>query len=292
MKVLIIGGEGQLGNSLAKVVKNEKFAQFQITTIEQLDLSKEENIQSYFEEHSFDYVVNCTAYTAVDKAETERTTARLINAKAIQWIGRYAKLQEAGVIHVSTDYVFSGESNLPLTTKETVNPKSIYGVTKAEGEHLLRQENPKSIIIRTSWLYSEFGSNFLKTMLKLGSEKEEIKVVYDQVGAPTYATDLAQAIVQILKTVATDPEQFMPGVYHYSNEGVCSWYDFAQMIFKIAKIKKCKIEAVLSSEFPTVAKRPAYSVLDKSKIKNQYNLKIPYWVNSLEKCIKEISKTK
>ncbi|HLW08429.1 MAG TPA: dTDP-4-dehydrorhamnose reductase [Marinilabiliaceae bacterium] len=291
MKILIIGGEGQLGNSLTKLSKNESFAQFQTTTIDQLDLSKEENIEIFFEKQSFDYVVNCTAYTAVDKAENDQVTARLINAKAIQWIGRYAKLKGAGVIHISTDYVFSGESNLPLTTKDIVNPNSVYGITKAEGEQLLMQENKNSIIIRTSWLYSEYGSNFLKTMLKLGAEKEEIKVVFDQIGTPTYASDLASAILHILKTVALDSTHFVPDVYHYSNEGVCSWYDFAQMIFKLAKLK-CKIEAVRSDLFPTIAKRPAYSVMDKAKIKKQFNIAIPFWVDSLEKCLKEMNELK
>lgn len=291
MKILIIGGEGQLGNSLTKLSKNESFAQFQTTTIDQLDLSKEENIEIFFEKQSFDYVVNCTAYTAVDKAENDQVTARLINAKAIQWIGRYAKLKGAGVIHISTDYVFSGESNLPLTTKDIVNPNSVYGITKAEGEQLLMQENKNSIIIRTSWLYSEYGSNFLKTMLKLGAEKEEIKVVFDQIGTPTYASDLASAILHILKTVALDSTHFVPDVYHYSNEGVCSWYDFAQMIFKLAKVN-CKIEAVRSDLFPTIAKRPAYSVMDKAKIKKQFNIAIPFWVDSLEKCLKEMNELK
>ncbi len=291
MKILIIGGEGQLGNSLTKLSKNESFAQFQTTTIDQLDLSKEENIEIFFEKQSFDYVVNCTAYTAVDKAENDQVTARLINAKAIQWIGRYAKLKGAGVIHISTDYVFSGESNLPLTTKDIVNPNSVYGITKAEGEQLLMKENKNSIIIRTSWLYSEYGSNFLKTMLKLGAEKEEIKVVFDQIGTPTYASDLASAILHILKTVALDSTHFVPDVYHYSNEGVCSWYDFAQMIFKLAKVN-CKIEAVRSDLFPTIAKRPAYSVMDKAKIKKQFNIAIPFWVDSLEKCLKEMNELK
>ena len=291
MKVLIIGGEGQLGSSLKKLIKEEDFAQFQITTIDQLDVSIEDNIEEFFEENDFSYVVNCTAYTAVDKAENDQVTARLINAKAIQWIGRYAKLKEARVIHISTDYVFRGEGNLPLTTKDTVNPNSAYGRTKAEGEHLLMQENENSIVIRTSWLYSEYGSNFLKTMLQLGAEKEEIKVVYDQVGTPTYASDLGAAILHILKASASDPTLFLPGVYHYSNEGVCSWYDFAQMIFKLANLN-CKIEAVRSDLFPTVAKRPAYSVMDKTKIKKQFSLEIPFWVDSLEKCLKEINNLK
>lgn len=291
MKILIIGGEGQLGSSLTKLIENENFAQFQITTIAQLDLSKEENIESFFKGNNFDYVVNCTAYTAVDKAENDQVTARLINAKAIQWIGRYAKLKKAGVIHISTDYVFSGESNLPLTTKDTVNPNSVYGLTKAEGEHLLMQENEKSVIIRTSWLYSEYGNNFLKTMLKLGAEKDEIKVVFDQIGTPTYASDLASTILQILKTVTSDSNLFAPGIYHYSNEGVCSWYDFAQMIFKLANLN-CKIEAVSSDQFPTLAKRPAYSVMDKTKIKKQFNISIPFWIDSLEKCLKEINALK
>jgi len=287
MKVLIIGGEGQLGSSLKQQIQNETFAQFEITTMNELDLSKEDNIKEFFEHTDFNYVVNCTAYTAVDKAESDRVTARLINAKAIQWIGRHAAAKKAGVIHVSTDYVFSGEGNTPLSTREPVSPTSVYGTTKAEGEQLLAMENSQSIIIRTSWLYSEYGNNFMKTMLRLGSEKESINVVYDQIGTPTYAGDLAAAILHILRKTAADAQNFVPGIYHYSNEGVCSWYDFASMIFKIKGLK-CFINPVLSDAFPSVAKRPVYSVMDKKKIREQFGLTIPFWVNSLENCIKNL----
>lgn len=288
MKVLIIGGEGQLGSSLTKLAQHEDFATFKTTTIDQLDLSKEKNIELFFEKNPFDFVVNCTAYTAVDKAESEKTIARLINAKAVQWIGRHSKPQNAKVIHISTDYVYSGESNTPISSKDIIAPKSVYGMTKAEGEQLLFQENIDSIVIRTSWLYSEYGNNFVKTMLKLGREKESLKVVYDQVGTPTYAEDLAVAILQILKSAKEDISTFVPGIYNFSNEGVCSWYDFSKMIFKLSNIN-VNVEPVFSDEFPTVAKRPSYSVLNKEKIKKQFNLKIPFWVDSLEKCLSNLN---
>ncbi len=284
MKVLIIGGEGQLGSSLRKLVQTENFATFHITQIEDLDLSEERNIELFFSENTFDYVVNCSAYTAVDKAESDQITARLINARAVQWIGRYSKLQNAKVIHISTDYVYGGESNAPISTKENIEPKSVYGMTKAEGEQLLLQENSDSLIIRTSWLYSEFGNNFVKTMLKLGREQKSIKVVYDQVGTPTYASDLAETILNILKSAKEEKETFVPGIYNYSNEGVCSWYDFSKMIFKLSEIK-VEVSPIFSDEFPTVAKRPSYSVLDKNKIKKQFHIEIPFWVDSLEKCL-------
>ena len=288
MEILIIGGEGQLGTSLSNLVSKETFANFTVTKIEDLDLSKEENIKSYFESKDFNYIINCTAYTAVDNAESDHDTARLINARAVQWIGRHAHNIGAKVIHISTDYVYDGENNRPITTKELINPTSTYGRTKAEGEQLLVQENRDSIIIRTSWLYSEYGNNFVKTMLKLGSERDELKVVYDQIGTPTYAEDLALAIIHILKRAKEDEAKFIPGTYHFSNEGVCSWYDFAKMIFKLSDIN-IYVEPVFSNEFPTVAKRPHYSVLDKSKIKNNFGITIPFWVDSLEKCLKNIN---
>lgn len=289
MDILIIGGEGQLGTSLSNLVSKETFANFTITQLEDLDLSKEENIKSYFSTNTFKYIVNCTAYTAVDNAESDHDTARLINARAVQWIGRHAQNIGAKVIHISTDYVFNGENNTPITTKEPINPTSIYGRTKAEGEQLLLQENRDSIIIRTSWLYSEYGNNFVKTMLKLGKEREKLSVVFDQIGTPTYANDLATAIIQILKKAVNNESDFIPGIYHYSNEGVCSWFDFAKMIFKISNIN-IAVEPVFSKEFPTVAKRPAYSVLDKSKLKNTFGIEIPFWIDSLEKCLSNINK--
>lgn len=285
MKVLIIGGEGQLGTALNNLTSSQTFASFDITTIELLDLSQEENIRTFFAGKKYNFIVNCSAYTAVDKAETDRDTAYLLNALAPKWIGKYAAQMNAGVIHVSTDYVFDGTANTPLTPDMPVNPVSEYGKSKLEGELLLMAENPHSIIIRTAWLYSPYGQNFMKTMLRLANERDELKVVYDQVGSPTSATDLAAAIMTILRMASENKETFRPGIYHYANEGVCSWYDFATMIFKLTGIS-CKVNAVRSDAYPTPARRPAYSVMDKRKIKEQFGLKIPYWVDSLEAVIK------
>lgn len=288
MKILIVGGEGQLGSSLSALSETTEFAEFETTTINQLDLSKEENIKNYLTATHFDYIINCSAYTAVDKAETDKQTARLINALAPQWLARYAFEKGAGIIHISTDYVFDGTGNLPLTPEMPAHPDTVYGETKLEGELLVVQENPKHIIIRTSWLYSPYGSNFVKTMLAQASKKKEVRVVYDQVGTPTLAADLAGAILQILEQVKEKPSLFAPGIYHYSNLGVCSWFDFAQMIFRFSSLP-VEVHPVRSSAYITAAHRPPYSVMDTYKIRHQFNLEIPYWTDSLKKCLKELS---
>jgi dTDP-4-dehydrorhamnose reductase len=288
MKILIVGGEGQLGSSLSALSKKKEFAEFEITSIDQLDLSNEENIKNYLTGTNFDYLVNCTAYTAVDKAETDKDTARLINALAPQWLARYAFQKGAGIIHISTDYVFDGTGNQPLTPEMPTRPDTVYGETKLEGELLVAQENPKHIIIRTSWLYSPFGNNFVKTMLTQAAKRPEVRVVYDQVGTPTLAADLAAAILQILEQVMEKKSMFVPGIYHYSNLGVCSWFDFAQMIFRFSHLP-VNVKPVRSSAFITAAHRPSYSVMDTYKIRHQFNLEIPYWTDSLKKCLKEMS---
>jgi len=288
MQILIIGGEGQLGSSFKELIKNNDFANFKITTIDQLDLSQEENIENYLSSTDFDYIINCTAYTAVDKAETDISTAHLINALAPQWLAKYAAKKKAGIIHISTDYVFDGTGNMPLTPETKTNPNSVYGKTKLEGEKLVSQENDKHIIIRTSWLYSPYGNNFVKTMLAQAEKKSEVNVVYDQIGTPTLASDLAYAILSILKQVKENKTMFIPGIYHYSNLGICSWFDFAQMIFKFSNLP-IKVNPIRSSEFKTAANRPAYSVMDSSKLRDTFNIEIPYWTDSLKKCLKILS---
>ena len=288
MQILIVGGEGQLGSSLSALSKKTKFAEFEITTISQLDLSREENVRDYLAATSFDYIINCSAYTAVDKAEIDKNTARLINALAPQWLAKYAYIKGAGIIHISTDYVFDGTGNLPLTPEMPAQPDTVYGETKLEGEKLVALENPNHIIIRTSWLYSSYGNNFVKTMLTQAAKKPEVKVVYDQVGTPTLAADLAAAILRILEQVKENESLFVPGIYHYSNLGVCSWFDFAQMIFRLSDLN-VKVLPVRSSAYITAAHRPAYSVMDTYKIRNQFNLEIPYWADSLKKCLQETS---
>lgn len=289
MKILVTGAYGQLGNELKELATNYPHWEFLFTDVDSLDITNEQEVDVFFSENKPVFLVNCAAYTAVDKAETEKHAALKVNASAPGILAGAAKKQKAGFIHISTDYVFDGRTFKPYEEIDSVNPESGYGKTKLAGEHSIRGVNPNALIIRTSWLYSAFGNNFVKTMLKLGQEREMLKVVYDQVGTPTYAPDLAQSILTIIEIYQNQPEKFVPGIYHYSNEGVASWYDFAKAIFELAQIN-CKVLPVLSEEFPTAAKRPHYSVLNKSKIKATFNLEIPYWKESLKICINKLQK--
>ncbi|MBW6535026.1 MAG: dTDP-4-dehydrorhamnose reductase [Mariniphaga sp.] len=287
MKILITGAYGQLGNELKELSVNYPEWQFLFTDVDSLDITNEREVEVFFLENDPDFVVNCAAYTAVDKAESDEETTRKVNALAPEILARAAKQQNAGFIHISTDYVFNGNSFLPYTENNPVQPLGVYGKTKHDGEMRSLDSNPKTIIIRTSWLYSSYGNNFVKTMLRLGKEREMLKVVFDQIGTPTFAGDLAKAILHIIKFYKDDPEKYSPGIYHFSNEGVASWYDFAKAIFELALIN-CKVLPVLTEEFPTAAKRPNYSVLNKSKIKATFNLEIPYWKDSLKICINKL----
>lgn len=290
MKILVTGAYGQLGNELK--VLSEQFSehQFVFTDADSLDITEENQVRNFFEKEKPEFAINCAAYTAVDKAETEIKVAHNINASAPGLLAKVTKQFKAGYIHISTDYVFNGQTYIPYSEVDPVQPESVYGKTKLAGEHLIKSGNPKAIIIRTSWLYSSFGNNFVKTMLKLGKERDMIKVVFDQIGTPTYAADLAKAVLSIASVYEKEPENFKPGIYHYSNEGVASWYDFAKSIFEISGLN-CNVLPVLSDEFPTPAKRPHYSVLNKSKIKSTFNLEIPYWKDSLELCLNKLQKT-
>lgn len=293
MKVLIIGKEGQLGSTLLELAQKETFAQFDYTGFNDLDITSEESIQTILNEKKPDFIINCTAFTAVVNAEFETDQARQVNALGPLYIGKHAAAIGAGVIHISTDYVFDGSANTPLTPEMKAIPLSSYGKTKLEGEQFLFKENSKSIVIRTSWLYSPYGQNFFKTMLSLGTKQDEVNVVYDQVGTPTYALDLAEVILHILKITNSNAKAFKPGIYHYSNEGVCSWFDFAKMIYRIAGIT-CNVNPVRTDVLKSIAPRPAYSVLDKTAIKKHFGVTIPYWTDSLEACIKatELNKLK
>ncbi len=284
MKILITGAYGQLGNEI-KELENE-FSEFDFifTDADTLDITDEEAVSSFFLEHKPDFVINCAAYTAVDKAEEDHILAEKINTLAPRILGTYSYQIRAKLIHISTDYVFDGNNCTPYSELDAVNPQGVYGKTKLLGELNCLKENPSTVVIRTSWLYSGFGNNFVKTMLRLGEERESLKVVFDQLGTPTYATDLARVILSIIKSLSKTPGDFFPGVYHYSNEGVASWYDFAKAIFQIKNIQ-CKVNPVLSDQFPTPAKRPHFSVLNKSKIKDRFGIEIPYWKDSLKKCI-------
>jgi dTDP-4-dehydrorhamnose reductase len=287
MKILITGAYGQLGNEINCLTDKYPEWQFLFTDVDSLDITNESALEIWFQNNKPKYVVNCAAYTAVDKAETDIETANKVNALAPKLLGKFSKKFDAKLIHISTDYVFDGEAFTPYSEETEVNPKSIYGETKLKGEQNCFEENPESVIIRTSWLYSTFGNNFVKTMLRLARERDKLNVVYDQIGTPTYAADLANAILSVIQISEGEPEKFVPGIYHYSNEGVASWYDFAKAIFEISGVN-CTVLPVRSVEFPTPAKRPNYSVLDKAKIKNKFGITIPYWRDSLKICIERL----
>ena len=279
MNVLITGANGQLGNEMRVVAKQYTEVDFVFTDVEELNICNADEVNSFVKNFQPDYIVNCAAYTAVDKAENDIDLCRAINCDAVKNLGIAAQKYKAKVIHVSTDYVFDGTSNTPYTETMPTNPQTIYGKTKLEGEKALLSVCNTSFIIRTSWLYSSFGNNFVKTMLRLGNERDSINVVFDQVGTPTYAADLANAIWEIITSKSTDY-----GVYHFSNEGVCSWYDFTTAIFRLTNTN-CQVFPIESSEYPTKTPRPLYSVLNKRKIKSTFAVSIPHWEVSLQKCL-------
>ncbi len=287
MNILVTGGNGQLGSELKELELKFPKYNFYFSDIDTLDITNEAEVLSFMEKIQPDFVVNCAAYTAVDKAETEAEMAWQVNAVAPGILGRASKTVGARIIHVSTDYVFSGNRNQPYSEDEKTDPTSVYGTTKLQGELNCVKENRDAVIVRTSWLYSEFGNNFVNTMLRFGKERDFVKVVFDQVGTPTYAGDLAIAILTIIEKCDSKPESFVPGVYHYSNEGAISWYDFAKAIFELKEID-CDVFPIFSKEFPTPVKRPAYSVLNKSKIKDIFEISIPYWKDSLRVCLNNI----
>ncbi|NLJ44401.1 MAG: dTDP-4-dehydrorhamnose reductase [Bacteroidales bacterium] len=282
--ILITGSDGQLGNELKLSSKNYSGYEFVFTDIDTLDVTDREALNETIKRTEPDWIINCVAYNFVDKAETDQENAFRINSVAPGNIAEAIKGTDCKLIHVSTDYVFDGSSAFPYNENSVTNPQSAYGRSKLEGEkNALR--HPYTMIIRTAWLYSSFGNNFLKTILRLSSEKESLPVVFDQTGTPTYAADLADAILTIISKVIRNQSVFTAGIYHFSNEGVCSWYDFATEIVN-EKGSKCRIIPILSKDFHSVAKRPAYSVLDKSKIKETYGLEIPHWREGLQRCMK------
>ena len=283
-RVLITGANGQLGSEMRKlgaVSPNE----YIFTDVAELDITNREAVMTFVAENNINIIVNCAAYTNVDKAEDDEATAELINATAVRNLAEAVKAVDGTLFHVSTDYVFGAEGNTPRTEDMPTNPLGVYGVTKFHGEQAIAEVGAKALIFRTAWLYSEFGNNFLKTMLRLTAEKESLNVVFDQVGTPTYAGDLAMTIFSIIEG---DYYAGNEGVYHFSNEGVCSWYDFAQEIATVMRHDKCKINPCHSSEFPSKVTRPPYSVLDKTKIKKTFGVDIPHWRESMIYCLKRI----
>jgi len=242
-----------------------------------LNITDRSAVSDFVAKYAIDLIVNCAAYTNVDKAEDDEATATKINAEALSVLGS----QGVKVIHISTDYVFSGDEHVPCRETDPVAPRTVYGRTKYEGEKRLLAECPEAVILRTAWLYSEFGNNFVKTMIRLGQEKEQLGVVFDQIGTPTYAADLAQAIFTVIETSV-----WHPGIYHFTNEGVCSWYDFTLAIHELAGITKCQVRPILSEEYQYKTPRPHYSVLDKSKFKKTFDVTIPHWMDGLRRCMR------
>jgi len=280
LNILVTGSRGQLGSEIYELSHGYPNTCF-FTDKEELDITDEKALSQYIEHNAINAIINCAAYTAVDKAESDEVLADKINHLAVQYLATIAKEHNIKLIHISTDYVFDGTNYRPYLETDTTNPQSAYGKTKLLGENaLLHVKLPNSIIIRTSWVYSSYGANFVKTMLRLGKEKESLGVIFDQVGTPTYAKDLAKAILEILPKINNTQTE----IYNYSNEGVASWYDFAQEIMKMAKLT-CKVNPIETSQYPTPAKRPHYSLLNKSKIKNEYTIEIPYWKDSLKACL-------
>lgn len=272
---LITGCNGQLGNCLSELLPDAI-----CTDVNNLDITNENAVSKFIKNNNVDLIINCAAYTAVDKAQNDYLTAKKINVDGPKNLAKTG----AKIIHISTDYVFDGRSHIPYTPDMQTNPLSVYGKTKRDGETAIAENSDNYVIIRTAWLYSEYGNNFVKTMRKLGTERDNISVVADQIGTPTYAYDLAQTIVKIIPKIT--PEKF--GIYHYTNMGVCSWYDFASEIMELSSIK-CKVNPIKSVQYTTPAPRPFYSVLDKSKIQDSFNIEIPHWKDSLRRCINKLN---
>lgn len=284
MNILVTGANGQLGNEM-RIVSQGSSDSYIFTDVDELDITNRDAVMDFVRDNNIKVVVNCAAYTNVDKAEDDEKTAELINAQAVEYLASACKANHATLIHISTDYVFGGnEGNTPRKETEPVNPTGAYGRTKLHGEQAIRKISCNYLIIRTAWLYSEFGNNFVKTMRKLTAERDKLNVVFDQVGTPTYAFDLASVIFKIIEERRYDEIQ---DVYHFSNEGVISWYDFAKEICELSG-NECDIQPCHSDEFPSKVKRPSYSVLDKTKIKNSLNITIPHWKESLKKCINKL----
>lgn len=287
MNILVTGANGQLGNEMRIVSRNSQ-DHYIFTDVAELDITNAMAVEKIVNDHDIKAIINCAAYTNVDKAEDDYDFAELLNATAVKHLAQAIKKNDGILIHVSTDYVFGGtKNNTPCSEDEPANPTGVYGITKLHGEQSIIEVGCKHLIIRTAWLYSEFGKNFVKTMLNLTATKPNLNVVFDQVGSPTYAYDLAQAIFNIVENRKYEGHD---GIYHYSNEGVCSWYDFTKMIAEYAGHTDCDIQPCHSDEFPSKVVRPSYSVLDKTKIKKTFDIHIPYWTDSLKRCLAELAK--
>ena len=281
--ILVTGSNGQVGSEIKELSSNYNY-NFFFTTRDDIDITSKDSIKEFCQTNSINVIINCAAYTAVDKAESDMENADLVNRKAVKKLSIVAKELNIKLIHISTDYVFDGKNFKPYVEEFQTNPQSVYGKTKLDGENELININPlNSIIIRTSWVYSYYGNNFVKTMLRLGKEKKELGVIFDQIGTPTYAKDLAKTILDIVPQIENSKVE----IYNYSNEGVLSWYDFAKEIMKMAKLN-CKINPIETYQYPTPAKRPHFSLLNKNKIKSTFNIEIPYWKDGLDDCLRRL----
>jgi dTDP-4-dehydrorhamnose reductase len=287
INVLITGSNGQLGSEIKELSSYYDYS-FIFRSKDDLDITSKRNLQEVINKNNINVIINCAAYTNVDNAEKNKKNADKINRKAVKKLAKISKKKKIKLIHISTDYVVDGTAHKPYCEEFQTNPKSVYGQTKLDGELEMMKINPhNSIIIRTSWVYSSFGNNFVKTMLKLGKEKMELGVIFDQIGTPTYAADLAKIVLDILPQINNNQVT----IYNYSNEGVLSWYDFAKEIMRMAKLD-CTIKPIETFQYPTPAKRPHYSVLNKSKIKKEFNIEIPYWKDSLDRCLQKMGERK
>ncbi|WP_455673266.1 dTDP-4-dehydrorhamnose reductase [Phocaeicola sp.] len=284
--ILVTGANGQLGNEMRVLSAENKEFNYFFTDVAELDICDEQAIMAFVKENNINVIVNCAAYTAVDKAEDNVELCTKLNSVAVGYLAKAAEANQAEFIQVSTDYVFDGTNHLPYKETDSTCPNSVYGVTKLAGEANAMGYCSRTMIIRTAWLYSTFGNNFVKTMIRLGKEKEALGVIFDQIGTPTYARDLAVAIFAAIN------KGVVPGVYHFSNEGVCSWYDFTKSIHRIAGITTCKVSPLHTEDYSAKAARPHYSVLDKTKIKETLGIEIPHWEESLEDCISKLNKMK
>ena len=280
--ILITGANGQLGNEMQMLSEENSEYTYFFTDVAELDICNKQAVMDFVRTNDINVIVNCAAYTAVDKAEENVKLCTKLNADAVGYLAEAAEANQSEFIQVSTDYVFDGTAHVPYQETDPTCPNSAYGSTKLAGEQNALTLCSRAMVIRTAWLYSTFGNNFVKTMIRLGKERDSIGVIFDQIGTPTYARDLARVIFTAIR------QGVVPGVYHFSNEGVCSWYDFTKAIHRLAGITDCKVNPLHTEEYPTPAKRPHYSVLDKTKIKNTYHIEIPYWMDSLQSCIAEL----
>jgi dTDP-4-dehydrorhamnose reductase len=291
--ILVTGSNGQLGSELQALAQNNYLtgAQFLFTDAAQLDICDAEAVYAFFREYPIAWCINCAAYTAVDKAESDIDNAINVNVTGAQNLAKACDRFLAKYIHISTDYVYHNAQNTPYVETDETNPQSVYGLTKLQGEIKAMEACFNTLVIRTSWVYSSYGNNFVKTMLRLGAERSQLTVIFDQIGSPTYAGDLAKAILDMLLKIEANQVEDWRGIYHYSNEGVCSWYDFAKAIFSLANID-CQVSPIETKDYPTPAKRPHFSLLNKAKVKANFNLAIPHWQESLEKCLEKLKMSK